>query len=79
MPTQTQISLEEAQAKLPEIIHRLSAGDEVVITEGRNTVARLIRPAGTKNRLRIPGSAKGKLTILVEDEEHLRDFETYMP
>jgi hypothetical protein len=27
---------------------------------------------------RIPGSAKGKLTVLVEDDEHLADFRDYM-
>ena len=31
-----------------------------------------------KNR-RQPGSAKGKLTILREDDEHLNDFKDYMP
>lgn len=30
-------------------------------------------------RRRRPGSAKGKLTILSEDDEHLKDFEEYMP
>lgn len=28
---------------------------------------------------RCPGSAKGKLTILSEDDEHLDDFTEYMP
>ncbi len=28
---------------------------------------------------RRPGSAKGLLTILSEDDEHLDDFEAYMP
>jgi hypothetical protein len=32
-----------------------------------------------KTRLpRIPGLMKGKLTVLVEDDEHLKDFEEYM-
>jgi len=31
------------------------------------------------SRQRHPGSAKGKLTVLSEDEEHLQDFEEYMP
>jgi len=30
-------------------------------------------------RRRRPGSAKGKLTILSEDDEHLQDFKEYMP
>ncbi len=28
---------------------------------------------------RQPGSAKGILQILIEDDEHLHDFEEYMP
>lgn len=28
---------------------------------------------------RQPGSAKGRLKILVEDDEHLADFQEYMP
>jgi len=31
------------------------------------------------NRRRIPGSAKGKLKVLAEDDEHLQDFRDYMP
>ena len=31
-----------------------------------------------KRRARTPGSAVGKLTVLVEDDEHLKDFQDYM-
>ena len=34
--------------------------------------------ASTKNQRR-PGSAKGILKILSEDDEHLNDFRAYMP
>jgi hypothetical protein len=29
----------------------------------------------TKRRSRTPGSARGSLSVLVDDDEHLRDFE----
>ena len=32
-----------------------------------------------KRQARTPGSAVGKLKVLVEDDEHLKDFEDYMP
>lgn len=32
-----------------------------------------------KKRTRVPGSAVGKLKVLVEDDEHLNDFQGYMP
>jgi hypothetical protein len=31
------------------------------------------------SRQRKPGSARGKLTIMADDQEHLDDFEDYMP
>lgn len=79
MKTQQRISLEKAQSTLADLVHRLGAGDEVVIMEGQRTVARLLGPSPSKGKPRKPGSAKGKLSILVEDTEHLRDFEDYMP
>jgi hypothetical protein len=27
----------------------------------------------------VPGLMKGKLTVIAEDDEHLKDFEEYMP
>ena len=30
-------------------------------------------------RERTPGSARGKLTMIAEDDEHLDDFKDYMP
>ena len=69
-----QISIEEVQAKLPEIVHGLEVGDEVVITEGERAVARLLGPPPAKRRPRRPGSVLGKLKVLAEDNEHLKDF-----
>jgi antitoxin (DNA-binding transcriptional repressor) of toxin-antitoxin stability system len=79
MPTPIQISLDEVQAKLPEIVHGLGEGDEVVIVEGQCPVARLLGPLPTKRCSRTPGSARGRLTVLVEDDAHLKDFGDYMP
>jgi antitoxin (DNA-binding transcriptional repressor) of toxin-antitoxin stability system len=79
MSTSTQLSLDEVQAKLPEIVQGLGEGDEVVIVEGKRPVARLLGPLATKHRSRTPGSARGRLTVLVEDDEHLKDFGDYMP
>lgn len=79
MSTPIHISLEEVQAKLPEIVRGLREGDEVVIIEGKRTVARLLGPSPAKRGPRKPGSARGKLTVLAEDDEHLKDFGDYMP
>lgn len=72
------VTIQEAQAGLLDLIHKLSPGDEVVITENDQPVAKLV--ASPTDRLRpIPGRCKGMLTILAEDDEHLEGFEEYMP
>ncbi len=79
MKTQKRISLEEAQSTLKDLVHGLRAGDEIVITEGQHTVARLFGSSTSKGRPRKSGNAKGRLSILKEDKEHLKDFQDYMP
>jgi antitoxin (DNA-binding transcriptional repressor) of toxin-antitoxin stability system len=73
------ISLNEAQARLPELVKGLASGDEVLIIDGDEPVARLVSQGRAIGRTRQPGSAKDKLRILVEDDEHLNDFKDYMP
>jgi prevent-host-death family protein len=72
------VSIDEAQAKLAEIIANLSPGDEVVITQNQQPVAKLVIPAKPLQR-REPGRCKGMITLLVEDDEHLEGFKEYMP
>jgi antitoxin (DNA-binding transcriptional repressor) of toxin-antitoxin stability system len=71
----TTITVEEAQARLPQLIERLQPGDVLVITRNEQPVARLIAGAPPKRKPRKPGSAKGPLTIVEEDDEHLKGFE----
>lgn len=74
----TTVTIEEAQAKLPELIEQLAEGEELVITSNHKPIARLHSEAIPKRLPRKAGSAKGLLTILVEDDEHLQDFAEYM-
>lgn len=73
------ISLEEAQARLPELIASLRPGEEVLILAENRPVARLVGESPPEPKPRRPGSAIGKLTIIEEDDEHLEDFREYMP
>jgi antitoxin (DNA-binding transcriptional repressor) of toxin-antitoxin stability system len=75
----TTLSLAEAQARLPEIVHGLSPGEEIVITENSRPIARVVAEPALQRQPRKPGSAKGILTIVQEDDDHLKDFEEYMP
>lgn len=68
------MSVNEVQARLPELVKQIASGDEVVITDHDEPVARLVRQEVERPLIRRPGSAKGKLRIVAEDEEHLADF-----
>ncbi len=72
------ITIEEAQAKLPEIIDKLAPGEELIITRNDQPIAKLVGQWRPARKPRQPGSAKGKLIILAEDDEHLEDFKEYM-
>jgi len=71
------VTIEEAQARLPELIAQLVPGEEVVIAQNNQPVAEL-RSLPTGNPQPRFGSCKGKLTIVAEDDEHLKDFQEYM-
>lgn len=75
----TTVSIEEAQAHLAELVSKLVPGEEVVITRDEQPVAKLVGQRTTRRQPRQPGSAKGKLLLLAEDEAHLEDFREYMP
>jgi antitoxin (DNA-binding transcriptional repressor) of toxin-antitoxin stability system len=74
----TTVSLEEAQARLPELIAKLAPGDEVVITQGDQPVAEIRSSREGKPQPQF-GRCKGMLTIVEDDDEHLKDFAEYMP
>ena len=67
------ITLEEAQSHLAEIIDPLPPGEEVVITRVERPVAKLVGTPAEMPRP-LPGRGKGMLTILSEDDDHLKDF-----
>ena len=56
---------------------RIRPGEELTITENDQPLAKVVLVAAEKHRP-IPGRASGMLEILVEDDEHLKDFEEYM-
>ena len=74
------MTIEEAQANLKELIHQMTPGEELIITENQQTVAKLVSEPASKPRLRPgPGLGKGMITIISEDDDHLQDFAEYMP
>ena len=75
----TIVTLEKAHALLPELIAHLAGGEELIITQDDEPVARLVREKPPLRRPRQPGNCKGMITLLVEDDEHLEGFAEYMP
>ena len=72
------VDLDVAQATLAELVAGLTPNDEVVIMKDRVPVAKLVATPAMQHP-RTPGNCKGMITILAEDDEHLKDFEEYMP
>jgi prevent-host-death family protein len=72
------VTIEEAQAKLAELIDKITLGEEVIITRNQQPVAQLVPLPAVKPQP-VFGSCKGMLTIVAEDDEHLEDFKEYMP
>lgn len=72
-------SIREAQIKLPDLIHNLVPGEELVITENSQAVAKLIGEKPALRQRPQPGLCKGMITIVADDDEHLQDFAEYMP
>jgi antitoxin (DNA-binding transcriptional repressor) of toxin-antitoxin stability system len=70
------VEIDVAQATLSEIIAGLGPGEEIVIVRNRQPVARIVPTRQASPRF---GSCRGLLTIVEEDDEHLADFEEYMP
>ena len=74
------VTIEEAQPKLLELVHQLAPGEELVITENNQPIAKLVSALATSHRKQRPGPGlcKGMITIIWDDDDHWKDFEEYM-
>ena len=76
----TTITIQEAQATLPDLIHRLAAGDEVLITEDDQPVAKLVStPPAVPRKVRQLGTMAGTVLYMAPDfDAPLEDFAEYV-
>lgn len=74
----TTIPIGEASSRLSELVDQLQPGEEIELTRGSDTVARLVKNSVQK-QVRQFGLGKGKLTIVANDDEHLEHFQDYLP
>ncbi len=71
------ITLEDAQARLPELIEQLNPGDEIVITRNAKPVARLVGEQKPKQPRKL-GTLKGTVLYMAPDfDAPLEDFKEY--
>lgn len=70
------ITIQEARANLDELIHRLAPGEEVVITENDQPVAKLV---ATPPPRKIPklGTQRGSVLSMEHFDDPLDDFKEY--
>lgn len=72
------VTVEEVQARLPELLRQLEQGEEFTIVSDGHPVACLV-PAPLLPGVPVLGRGKGKLTVHADDDEHLVDFAGYVP
>ena len=74
----TTVTIQEAQATLVDLIHQLPPGEEVVITENNQVVAKLARTEPSQNWPCKAGSARGKIWMASDFDAPVDDFKEYM-
>ena len=75
----TQVTIQEARARLPDLVDAAVKGEEVVITHDNQPIMKLVAiqtPAKPRPQF---GSAKDTILYMADDfEAPLEDFEEYM-
>jgi len=72
------LTVEEAQARLKEVIGKLAPGEEVVITDNQQPVAKLVGERSTRPPRPAPGAGEGSILYMAPDfDEPMDEFEEY--
>jgi len=74
----TTVTLQEAQANLPELIDRLPPGEVLVIVRGDQPVAKLVAESPHGRCARQPGMGRDQILFIADDfDAPLEDFREY--
>lgn len=73
------LSIQEAQSTLPDLIHRLAPGEEVILTENDRPVAKLVATASLVKPRPVPklGTQPGSVLSMEHFDDPLEEFEEY--
>ncbi len=73
------VTIEEAQANLKDLVHGLAPGDEIVITENQQTVAKIVSQAVKPGNRPPPGLGKGSILFMAPSfDEPLEEMKETM-
>lgn len=74
------VTLDEAAAKLKDLVRLLGPGDEIEIQENLSTVARIVGPPKPRStEPRQPGLLRGAILYMADDfDAPLEDMKEYM-
>ena len=75
------LSIQEAQLNLPQLIHSLSPGEEMILTENDQPVAKLVATVRSSATRPVPklGSQRGSVLYMAPDfDAPIADFQGYM-
>lgn len=71
------VALEEAQARLPELLERLQPGEEIIITLDGQPLAQVKKVQRTAWPCK-SGSARGRIHMASDFDAPLEEFKEYM-
>ena len=73
------VTIEQAQARLGELIDKLAPDEELILTRNSQPVAKISKTPSAVRQPREPGSAKDKILWISPDfDEPLEEFREYM-
>jgi antitoxin (DNA-binding transcriptional repressor) of toxin-antitoxin stability system len=67
------ITVEEAQSRLKELIDHLAPGEEIILTENQQRVARLVGERPARPPRPAPGLGKGSILYMAPDFDESLD------
>jgi prevent-host-death family protein len=71
------VTLEEAQARLPQLLEQLRPGEEITIVDRGQPLARVTKTERTSWPCKA-GSARGKIRMAPDFDAPLEEFKEYM-
>lgn len=72
-----QYNIAEAKSRFSELVKLALLGEEVVIARDNKPLLKLT-PVNEVRKLRMPGSAKGEISVSPDFDEPLEDFKDYL-